>query len=140
MKLNFKGFFKVVGLFLLALMFLGCILYVLVFYIVKGSLGKYQSQLDIIIGLSQVKDSNGIKGYVFVGESLDYFIIDGVDDIVKMFNNLVFNRYNIQVVDDVRFVLNVGKKKFIGIISFYYYWNNEEEKVLVMYYGFVCGV
>lgn len=41
MKLNFKGFFKVVGLFLLALMFLGCISYVLVFYIVKGSLGKY---------------------------------------------------------------------------------------------------
>ena len=51
------------------------------------SSGKYQSQSDTITGLSQAKDSNGTKSYVFVGESLDYLITDGGDDIVKMLND-----------------------------------------------------
>lgn len=71
MKLNFKGFFKAAGLFPLALMLSGCISYALVSHTAKGSSGKYQSQSDTITGLSQAKDSNGTKGYVFVGESLD---------------------------------------------------------------------
>ena len=83
MKLNFKGFFKAAGLFPLALMLSGCISYALVSHTAKGSSGKYQSQSDTITGLSQAKDSNGTKGYVFVGESLDYLITDGADDIVK---------------------------------------------------------
>ena len=87
MKLNFKGFFKAAGLFPLALMLSGCISYALVSHTAKGSSGKYQSQSDTITGLSQAKDSNGTKGYVFVGESLDYLITDGADDIVKMLNN-----------------------------------------------------
>ena len=74
MKLNFKGFFKAAGLFPLALMLSGCISYALVSHTAKGSSGKYQSQSDTITGLSQAKDSNGTKGYVFVGESLDYLI------------------------------------------------------------------
>ncbi|EEY5927768.1 TPA: hypothetical protein ACHIB6_004396 [Escherichia coli] len=120
MKLNFKGFFKAAGLFPLALMLSGCISYALVSHTAKGSSGKYQSQSDTITGLSQAKDSNGTKGYVFVGESLDYLITDGADD--------------------ARFVLNAGKKKFTGTISLYYYWNNEEEKALATHYGFACGV
>ena len=36
------------------------------------------------------------KGYVFVGESLDYLITDGADDIVKMLNDPALNRHNIQ--------------------------------------------
>ena len=71
MKLNFKGFFKAAGLFPLALMLSGCISYALVSHTAKGSSGKYQSQSDTITGLSQAKDSNGTKGYVFVGESLE---------------------------------------------------------------------
>ncbi|EKJ1141875.1 hypothetical protein RIK03_003190 [Escherichia coli] len=120
MKLNLKGFFKAAGLFPLALMLSGCISYALVSHTAKGSSGKYQSQSDTITGLSQAKDSNGTKGYVFVGESLDYLITDGADD--------------------ARFVLNAGKKKFTGTISLYYYWNNEEEKALATHYGFACGV
>lgn len=65
MKLNFKGFFKAAGLFPLALMLSGCISYALVSHTAKGSSGKYQSQSDTITGLSQAKDSNGTKGYVF---------------------------------------------------------------------------
>ena len=105
MKLNFKGFFKAAGLFPLALMLSGCISYALVSHTAKGSSGKYQSQSDTITGLSQAKDSNGTKGYVFVGESLDYLITDGADDIVKMLNDPALNRHNIQVADDARFVL-----------------------------------
>ena len=138
MKLNFKGFFKAAGLFPLALMLSGCISYALVSHTAKGSSGKYQSQSDTITGLSQAKDSNGTKGYVFVGESLDYLITDGADDIVKMLNDPALNRHNIQVADDARFVLNAGKKKFTGTISLYYYWNNEEEKALATHYGFAC--
>ncbi|EHW74209.1 putative lipoprotein C [Escherichia coli DEC10D] len=140
MKLNFKGFFKAAGLFPLALMLSGCISYALVSHTAKGSSGKYQSQSDTITGLSQAKDSNGTKGYVFVGESLDYLITDGADDIVKMLNDPALNRHNIQVADDARFVLNAGKKKFTGTISLYYHWNNEEEKALATHYGFACGV
>ena len=140
MKLNFKGFFKAAGLFPLALMLSGCISYALVSHTAKGSSGKYQSQSDTITGLSQAKDSNGTKGYVFVGESLEYLITDGADDIVKMLNDPALNRHNIQVADDARFVLNAGKKKFTGTISLYYYWNNEEEKALATHYGFACGV
>ncbi len=102
MKLNFKGFFKAAGLFPLALMLSGCISYALVSHTAKGSSGKYQSQSDTITGLSQAKDSNGTKGYVFVGESLDYLITDGADDIVKMLNDPALNRHNIQVADDAR--------------------------------------
>ncbi len=43
-------------------------------------------------GLSLAKDSNGTKGYVFVGESLDYLITDGADDMVKMLNDPALNR------------------------------------------------
>lgn len=96
----------------------GCISYALVSHTAKGSSGKYQSQSDTITGLSQAKDSNGTKGYVFVGESLDYLITDGADDIVKMLNDPALNR----------------------TISLYYYWNNEEEKALATHYGFACGV
>ncbi len=110
MKLNFKGFFKAASLFPLALMLSGCISYALVSHTAKGSSGKYQSQSDTITGLSQAKDSNGTKGYVFVGESLDYLITDGADDIVKMLNDPALNRHNIQVANDARFVLNAGKR------------------------------
>lgn len=68
MNLNFKRFFKAAGLFPLALMLSGCISYALVSHTAKGTSGKYQSQSDTITGLSQAKDSNGTKGYVFVGE------------------------------------------------------------------------
>ena len=71
MKLNFKGFLRLpvystgADAFRLYLVCSG-------FHTAKGSSGKYQSQSDTITGLSQAKDSNGTKGYVFVGESLDY--------------------------------------------------------------------
>ncbi|HBE3763135.1 TPA: hypothetical protein KL629_002901 [Escherichia coli] len=140
MKLNFKGFFKAAGLFPLVLMLSGCISYALVSHTAKGTSGKYQSQSDTITGLSQAKDSNGTKGYVFVGESLDYLITDGADDIVKMLYDPALNRHNIQVADDARFVLNAGKKKFTGTISLYYNWSTEEEKARVTQYRFACGV
>ena len=95
---SFKGFFKAAGLFPLALMLSGCISYALVSHTAKGSSGKYQSQSDTITGLSQAKDSNGTKGYVFVGESLDYLITDGADDIVKMLNDPALNRHNIALL------------------------------------------
>lgn len=98
MKLNFKGFFKAAGLFPLALMLSGCISYAVFCLKKKSSSGKYQSQSDTITGLSQAKDSNGTKGYVFVGESLDYLITDGADDIVKMLNDPALNRHNIALL------------------------------------------
>lgn len=98
MKLNLKGFFKAASLFPLALMLSGCISYAVFCLKKKGTSGKYQSQSDTITGLSQAKDSNGTKGYVFVGESLDYLITDGADDIVKMLNDPELNRHNIALL------------------------------------------
>ncbi len=103
MKLNFKGFFKAAGLFPLALMLSGCISYALVSHTAKGSSGKYQSQSDTITGLSQAKDSNGTKGYVFVGESLDYLITDGADDIVRcsMIQHLTGTIFRLPMTQDL---------------------------------------
>ena len=72
MKLNFKGFFKAAGLCPLALA-LPAVSRVLWFPIpqrvVQESINGGQTPSQ---GLSLAKDSNGTKGYVFVGESLDY--------------------------------------------------------------------
>ncbi|HAL9708460.1 TPA: hypothetical protein H7W01_005196, partial [Escherichia coli] len=102
--------------------------------------GTYKYQSDTITGLSLAKDSNGTKGYVFVGESLDYLITDGGDDVVVMLNDPAINRHNIQTANDAIFVIESGKKEFTGKISLYYNWTTEEDKALVIHYGFACGV
>ncbi len=140
MKLNCKGLFKFFGLFSLALMLSGCLSYALVSNTGKRTSGTYQYQSDTIRGLSLAKDSNGTKGYVFVGESLDYLITDGGDDVVVMLNDPAINRHNIHTADDAIFVIESGEKKFTGKISLYYNWTTEEEKALAIHYGFACGV
>ncbi|HFV4681241.1 TPA: hypothetical protein ACH9N7_002814 [Escherichia coli] len=140
MKLNFKGFFKASSLFPLALMLSGCISYALVSNTGNKTSGTYKYQSDTITGLSLAKDSNGTKGYVFVGESLDYLITDGGDDVVVMLNDPAINRHNIQTANDAIFVIESGKKEFTGKISLYYNWTTEEDKALVIHYGFACGV
>ncbi|MEQ1995208.1 hypothetical protein ABL945_18805, partial [Escherichia albertii] len=80
MLLNFNGLLKSASLFLLTLMLSGCISFALVSNAGKRTSGTYKYQSDTITGLSLAKDSNGTKGYVFVGESLDYLITDGGDD------------------------------------------------------------
>ncbi|HFV6002995.1 TPA: hypothetical protein ACH9VX_003334, partial [Escherichia coli] len=112
MKLNFKGFFKAASLFPLALMLSGCISYALVSNTGNKTSGTYKYQSDTITGLSLAKDSNGTKGYVFVGESLDYLITDGGDDVVVMLNDPAINRHNIQTANDAIFVIESGKKEF----------------------------
>lgn len=140
MLLNFKGFFKLFGLFSLTLMLSGCLSYALVSNTGKRTSGTYQYQSDTITGLSQAKDSNGTKGYVFVGESLDYLMTDGVEDIVFMLNDPAINRHNIQVANDARFEIESGKKKFTGTISLYYNWTTDEDKARATEYSFACGV
>lgn len=46
-----------------------------------------QWRSDTIKGLSLAEDSNGTKGYVFVGESLDYLLTTGGGEVVKMLND-----------------------------------------------------
>ena len=74
MKLNFKGFFKAAGLCSTGIDALtGCITWGSGFQYCKAvahaSSNGGQTRLQ---GLSLAEDSNGTKGYVFVGESLDY--------------------------------------------------------------------
>ncbi|MCU7310150.1 hypothetical protein N6N71_16280 [Escherichia albertii] len=140
MLLNFNGLLKSASLFLLTLMLSGCISFALVSNAGKRTSGTYKYQSDTITGLSLAKDSNGTKGYVFVGESLDYLITDGGDDVVVMLNDPAINRHNIQVANDAIFVIESGKKKFTGKISLYYNWATEEDKALAIHYGFACGV
>lgn len=73
MKLNLKGFFKAASLCSLAFALTGCITWGLVSNTASRPHAE-QWRSDTIKGLSLAEDSNGTKGYVFVGESLDYLL------------------------------------------------------------------
>ncbi len=87
MKLNFKGFFKAAGLCSLAFALTGCITVGSGFQYRKAVQHAEQWRSDTIKGLSLAEDSNGTKGYVFVGESLDYLLTTGGGEVVKMLND-----------------------------------------------------
>ena len=86
MKLNLKGFFKAASLCSLAFALTGCITWGLVSNTASRPHAE-QWRSDTIKGLSLSEDSNGTKGYVFVGESLDYLLTTGGDEVVKMLND-----------------------------------------------------
>lgn len=97
-----------------------------------------QWRSDTIKGLSLAEDSNGTKGYVFVGESLDYLLTTGGGEVVKMLNDPAIHGERITVSDNAKFILSSSNKKFSGAITLYYDWNNEEDKALATQYGFIC--
>lgn len=97
-----------------------------------------QWRSDTIKGLSLAEDSNGTKGYVFVGESLDYLLTTGGDEVVKMLNDPAIHGERITVSDNAKFILSSSNKNFSGAITLYYDWNNEEDKALATQYGFIC--
>lgn len=137
MKLNFKGFFKAAGLCSLAFALTGCITWGLVSNTASPSHAE-QWRSDTIKGLSLAEDSNGTKGFVFVGESLDYLLTNGGDEVVKMLNDPAIHGERITVSENAKFILSGSNKKFSGAITLYYDWNNEEDKALATQYGFIC--
>ena len=129
MKLNFKGFFKAAGLCSLAFALTGCITAGLVFNTASPPHAE-QWRSDTLKGLSLAEDSNGTKGYVFVGESLDYLLTTGGGEVVKMLNDPAIHGERITVSDNAKFILSSSNKNFSGAITLYYHWNNEEDKAL----------
>ncbi len=157
MKLNLKGFFKAASLCSLAFALTGCITWGLVsntasrphaeqLQAVHMPSNGGQTRLrvyapmssDTIKGLSLAEDSNGTKGYVFVGESLDYLLTTGSDEVVNMLNDPAIHGERITVSDNAKFILSSSNKNFSGAITLYYDWNNEEDKALATQYGFIC--
>lgn len=137
MQLNFQGFIKAACLCSLAFALTGCLTAGLVFN-TASSPHAQQWRSDTIKGLSLAEDSNGTKGYVFVGESLDYLLTNGGDEVVKMLNDPAIHGERITVSDNAKFILSSGHKNFSGAITLYYDWDNEEDKALATQYGFVC--
>ncbi|MEH5215841.1 hypothetical protein PPE76_17530 [Escherichia marmotae] len=137
MQLNFQGFIKAACLCSLAFALTGCLTAGLVFN-TASSPHAQQWRSDTIKGLSLAEDSNGTKGYVFVGESLDYLLTNGGDEVVKMLNDPVIHGERITVSDNAKFILSSGDTNFSGAITLYYDWDNEEDKALATQYGFVC--
>ncbi|EMM7648950.1 hypothetical protein RL847_001927 [Escherichia coli] len=137
MKLNLKGFFKAASLCSLAFALTGCITAGLVFNTASPPHAE-QWRSDTIKGLSLAEDSNGTKGYVFVGESLDYLLTTGGDEVVNMLNDPAIHGERITVSDNAKFILSSSNKNFSGAITLYYDWNNEEDNALATQYGFIC--
>ncbi|MBA1598875.1 hypothetical protein G9H47_28495, partial [Klebsiella pneumoniae] len=79
-----------------------------------------QWRSDTIKGLSLAEDSNGTKGYVFVGESLDYLLTTGGDEVVNMLNDPAIHGERITVSDNAKFILSSSNKNFSGAITLYY--------------------
>ena len=119
MKLNFKGFFKAAGLCSLAFALTGCITWGLVSNTASRPHAE-QWRSDTIKGLSLAEDSNGTKGYVFVGESLDYLLTTGGDEVVNMLNDPAIHGERITVSDNAKFILSSSNKNFSGAITLYY--------------------
>lgn len=109
MKLNFKGFFKAAGLCSLAFALTGCITWGLVSNTASRPHAE-QWRSDTIKGLSLAEDSNGTKGYVFVGESLDYLLTTGGDEVVNMLNDPAIHGERITVSDNAKFILSSSNK------------------------------
>ncbi|EFN9755644.1 hypothetical protein RCM09_08540 [Escherichia marmotae] len=137
MQLNFQGFIKAACLCSLAFALTGCLTAGLLFNTASPPHAE-QWRSDSIKGLSLAKDSNGTKGYVFVGESLDYLLTTGGGEVVKMLNDPAIHGEKITVSDNVKFILSSGDTNFSGAITLYYDWDNEEDKALATQYGFVC--
>lgn len=137
MKLNLKGFFKAASLCSLAFALTGCITWGLVSNTASRPHAE-QWRSDTIKGLSLAEDSNGTKSYVFVGESLDYLLTTGGDEVVNMLNDPAIHGERITVSDNAKFILSSSNKNFSGAITLYYDWNNEEDKALATQYGFIC--
>ncbi|MCZ6029025.1 hypothetical protein O5266_28040, partial [Escherichia coli] len=76
-----------------------------------------QWRSDTIKGLSLAEDSNGTKGYVFVGESLDYLLTTGGDEVVNMLNDPAIHGERITVSDNAKFILSSSNKNFSGAIT-----------------------
>lgn len=62
-----------------------------------------QWRSDTIKGLSLAEDNGGTKGYVFVGESLDYLLTTGGGEVVKMLNDPAIHGERITVSDNALF-------------------------------------
>ena len=116
MKLNFKGFFKAAGLCSLAFALTGCITWGLVSNTASRPHAE-QWRSDTIKGLSLAEDSNGTKGYVFVGESLDYLLTTGGGEVVKMLNDPAIHGERITVSDNAKFILSSSDTNFSGSTS-----------------------
>lgn len=94
---------------------------------------------DTITGLSLAQDSNGNKGYVFVGKEFDYLLSQGADRVVQLLKDPKIDRNDLQVTGNVEFVLNDSKKKFNGSLMLKYEWKTEEAKLAAVSYGFYCN-
>ncbi|EGO8360889.1 hypothetical protein EYW98_15935, partial [Escherichia coli] len=103
--MNFKRFFKAAGLCSLAFALTGCITAGLVSNTASPPHAE-QWRSDTIKGLSLAEDSNGTKGYVFVGESLDYLLTTGGGEVVKMLNDPAIHGERITVSDNAKFILS----------------------------------
>lgn len=138
MQMRTNGVVKFISAGAVALSLSGCISYAMVSNTSSGHSVQKEWRSDTINGLSLAADSNGTKGYVFIGESLDYLLTKGGDDVVKLLNDPGINRQSLAVEGDTQFIIQSGHKEFFGRLALSYTWQNANEKERMAHYGFNC--
>lgn len=99
---------------------------------------KDKWKTDTIRGMSLAQDSNGTRGYVFIGQEFDYLLTAGGDNVVKILTDPLIDRHELQVAKEARFVLSGNRKKFSGELELSYRWTTPEQKQAAEGYGFNC--
>lgn len=136
--MNINVLFKVLAVSSMSMMLSGCFSIMLAMNSTPtSSLEKWKS--DTVTGLSLAQDSDGNKGYVFVGKTFDYLLTAGGDEVVKLLKDPSFNRQNLEVVDQAEFIIRSSSKLFDGALRLKYTWKTEEEKQKATDYGFACS-
>lgn len=138
MQASIHGVIKFIIISATAISLSGCLSYSVISNTSSGNTVQKEWRSDTITGLSLAADSNGTKGYVFVGESLDYLLTEGGEGVIKLLNDPEIKRQNIQVSGMTKFILSSGRKSFRGALTLNYIWDNVEEKERVARYGFIC--
>lgn len=93
---------------------------------------------DEIRGLSLAENTNGEKGWVFIGRSFDYLLYKGGDEIINLLNNKNIHREQLSVDEHANFAIDTSKKNFTGLLKINYQAQNEDDKKQILEKGFSC--
>lgn len=139
MRINYNWLAKTLVVLSVGFILSGCFTTMLVKHTDtgRGTLNEWKS--DTITGLSQAQDRDGNKGYVFVGNTFDYLLTEGTDNLVKLLNDPKIERRDIEVIGITKFIIKNGRKKFDGQLTLRYMWKSEDVKKTLNSYGFVCA-
>ncbi|VYU14037.1 hypothetical protein [Metakosakonia massiliensis] len=137
MRLSSSGFARTLVTASLCLSLTGCMSYTLL-TAKSPRTTKDKWKTDTIRGMSLAQDSNGTRGYVFIGQEFDYLLTAGGDNVVKILTDPLIDRHELQVAKEARFVLSGNRKKFSGELELSYRWTTPEQKQAAEGYGFNC--